>query len=333
MEIDVSIVTYNGGGGHPVVSFVGDFLLLDAERGFGSAIARVDLYPRAKNSGPPAKSLGDMADEFEAHLKELPLIWFKRKSRLVEIAYQTHIASAEELMSQRAKPPSLRLFHAACREVVSVLALIAKRIKRSDDFDLARLDIHLQARLNQMPQTAKELLGVLEMLRAKEEAERAARNKAREAKRAARDDAPKLIAIDPDDYHAKHVGHTTDGLQFFLTTPFEPASDRSNGSEFVALYRFDKKGKLIEARIENFGPRSSVDDAKRRAIHDRWLKDLGPIRSRRIRVAPFAIERFGTTFGLVTRQPDDEGDPWAVEMQPGNYMAFFEPWDSGDYDT
>jgi len=24
---------------------------------------------------------------------------------------------------------------------------------------------------------------------------------------------------------------------------------------------------------------------------------------------------------------------WAVELQPGNYMAFFEPWDSGDYDT
>ncbi len=24
---------------------------------------------------------------------------------------------------------------------------------------------------------------------------------------------------------------------------------------------------------------------------------------------------------------------WAVELQPGNYMAFFEPWESGDYDT
>jgi hypothetical protein len=26
-------------------------------------------------------------------------------------------------------------------------------------------------------------------------------------------------------------------------------------------------------------------------------------------------------------------DCCAVEVQPGNYMAFFEPWDSGDYDT
>jgi hypothetical protein len=50
-------------------------------------------------------------------------------------------------------------------------------------------------------------------------------------------------------------------------------------------------------------------------------------------VAPFAVERFGTTFGLVLRVPDEDGDRWAVEAQPGNYMAFFEPWDSGVYDT
>jgi len=41
----------------------------------------------------------------------------------------------------------------------------------------------------------------------------------------------------------------------------------------------------------------------------------------------------GTKFGLVLREPEEEADPWAVEMQPGNYMAFFEPWDSGEYDT
>jgi hypothetical protein len=36
---------------------------------------------------------------------------------------------------------------------------------------------------------------------------------------------------------------------------------------------------------------------------------------------------------LVPREPEDEDDPCVVEVQPGNYMAFFEPWDSGDYDT
>ena len=144
---------------------------------------------------------------------------------------------------------------------------------------------------------------------------------------------PDIIAIDNDDYHAKHVGRTVDGRQFILTTPFEPAIAGREGSEFVALYIFDDKGKLLEARIEDFGPRASLDDQKRRQVHDRWLQELGNVAYDRIEVAPFAVERFGTTFGLVVREPEEEDDPWAVEMQPGNYMAFFEPWDSGEYDT
>ena len=41
----------------------------------------------------------------------------------------------------------------------------------------------------------------------------------------------------------------------------------------------------------------------------------------------------GSEVGLVLRHPDEEGAPWAVEVQPGNYTAFFEPSDSGEYDT
>ena len=144
---------------------------------------------------------------------------------------------------------------------------------------------------------------------------------------------PDIVAINNDDYDAKYVGRTSDGRQFILTTPFEPATAGRTGSEFVALYLFDAKGKLLEAKIEDFGPRTSLDHKKRRELRDRWLRELGDVIYDRIEVAPFAVERFGTTFGLVLREPEEEGAPWAVEMQPGNYMAFFEPWDSGHYDT
>jgi hypothetical protein len=76
-----------------------------------------------------------------------------------------------------------------------------------------------------------------------------------------------------------------------------------------------------------------MDHDHRIRLRDEWLESLGEISYERIEVAPFALERFGITFGLVLREPEDEEDIWAVEMQPGNYMAFFEPWDSGDYDT
>ena len=54
-----------------------------------------------------------------------------------------------------------------------------------------------------------------------------------------------------------------------------------------------------------------------------------------IHFQPFEIERNGTKFGMIARAPEDasEGESWWVELEPGNYMAFYEPWDSGEYDT
>jgi hypothetical protein len=106
------------------------------------------------------------------------------------------------------------------------------------------------------------------------------------------------------------------------------------GNEFIALYIFESSGEFIEAKIENLGPRSSMDEQARTALRDRWLRELGKLRFRRIEIAPFSTERFGVTFGLIPRPPDDDEDgSWWVEAQPGNYMAFHEPWDSGLYDT
>jgi hypothetical protein len=144
--------------------------------------------------------------------------------------------------------------------------------------------------------------------------------------------APLQIAIDHDDYHARYVGLTADARQFFLTTPFVPAMGEEGG-EFIALYIFDAQGELIEARVDAMGPRSSLDMQARDQLRNELLVSLGEVTFGRIKVAPFSIERFGTRFGLIPREPDDDEDVWAVEAQPGNYMAFFEPWDSGEYDT
>jgi hypothetical protein len=144
---------------------------------------------------------------------------------------------------------------------------------------------------------------------------------------------PVRITIDHDDYHASRVGRIKNGLQVFATTPFVPALGEEMGREFLAVYIFDSKGKLIEARIDDLGPRSELDQDQARQLLERRMSELGPLIYGRIEVQPVAIERFGTTFGLVPRAPEDERDSWWVELQPGNYMAFHEPWDSGEYDT
>ena len=144
---------------------------------------------------------------------------------------------------------------------------------------------------------------------------------------------PTLIAIDHDDYHASHVGRLSDGRQFFVTSPFVPAIGGSAGREFVAVYLFDKRGQFLEARIDDMGTRAELDEPRARAMFERRLAELGPVEYDRIEVQPFEVERFGTTFGLVPRPPEENDDDWWVELLPGNYMAFHEPWDSGEYDT
>ncbi len=144
---------------------------------------------------------------------------------------------------------------------------------------------------------------------------------------------PCLIAINSDEYHAKHVGRTPDGRQFFLTNPFVPATKGSAGREFIALYLFDARGGLVEARIDDLGTRTNFDQDAARKVFKRRLEDLGSVVNCRIEVQPFELDRFGVKFGLIARPPEDEDDSWWVEAQPGNFMAFCEPFDSGDYDT
>ncbi|MEZ5974984.1 MAG: hypothetical protein R3E96_09135 [Planctomycetota bacterium] len=129
----------------------------------------------------------------------------------------------------------------------------------------------------------------------------------------------------------EHIGHTQDGRQFFLTTPFEPAIEGSAGCEYIALYLFDAgraiargSGSIGLARAPNFDR-----DAARAATEALGFARQGDPRG--ISASP-CVERFGTEFGLIPRDCEHPDDVPAVILMPGDYMAFFEPWE-GYYDT
>lgn len=144
---------------------------------------------------------------------------------------------------------------------------------------------------------------------------------------------PKLITLDHDDYAAKYVGHVKDGRQFFLTTPFVPAMGEEPGREFLALYVFDKAGKLQSATLDDLGTRAAMDEAAARVRRDELLASLGEVTYGRIKVAPFTVERFGVAFGFIPQPPEEDDEDWCVIVEPGNYVCFWPPWTSGDYDT
>jgi hypothetical protein len=144
--------------------------------------------------------------------------------------------------------------------------------------------------------------------------------------------APVKIAINLDNYHARHVGRTADGRQFFLTRPFIPAQNGA-GAEFIALYIFDQDGQFLGAEIDYFGPRSQVNEAAYSRCFEARLQSLGAVTFERIEIAPFQVVKDSVVFGLIVSPPEDEGDEFVAEFLPGNVMAFYEPWDSGEYET
>ncbi len=336
MKIYVQIVTYNEGGGHPAISYLGDYLLLGAPASFGSAIENVDIYAHFQSKERPKSTLESLADRFRTRIETLPLLWFKRKRRLIEIAYFCKFAYAEDVFEPKSKRLSLSLFHEGCREIVTALSLIQKRLKRSDDFDFGAFDSYLQRRLDELPTSVPALRTVLEELWAIEQQRIAARAALSPSLgQPIAKGGPKKVALDHDEFSARYVGRTADGQQFFLTTPFVPGagSGGNPGREFLALYVFDKAGALLSATIDDFGPRATLKEVDRVARRDELLASLGVVEYRRIRVAPFKVERFGVEFGFIPQPSEDQDEDWSVIVEPGNYMCFWPPWTSGDYDT
>ncbi|MGE3171368.1 MAG: hypothetical protein AB7O97_02005 [Planctomycetota bacterium] len=143
---------------------------------------------------------------------------------------------------------------------------------------------------------------------------------------------PDRIPIVHDDHHASRIGRLADGRLFFVTEPFVAASSDAPGCEFLAVYLFAADGAFVEARIDSLGPRSTMDVDAARSLLERRLAELGEASFESIAVQPFSVVRDGVTFGLIPREPEDDDEGWWAVLQPGDYMAFTEPWD-GFYDT
>lgn len=137
--------------------------------------------------------------------------------------------------------------------------------------------------------------------------------------------APELVLIEHDDYHAKYLGRTASGLQFFFPPIFVPG-----GHEYTVLFLFNEAGELVESKMEDHGLRETFNVEYARGLRSEWLREIGPVEFQDIQVKPFAVELGGEIMGMIPLKFDDY---WVVEVLPGNVMAFVQPWDSGLYDT
>ena len=138
---------------------------------------------------------------------------------------------------------------------------------------------------------------------------------------------PSTFPVKRDEYHADLIGKLPDGTQFFITTPFCAAGGDDPGAEFLAVFLFEPGGKFREARIDCFGPRAAMDEGIAKDRLEERMAELNGAVFCDILVSPFSVQFEGTEFGLIAEQ-----ETGGIELQPGNSMAFFPPWD-GYYDT
>lgn len=144
---------------------------------------------------------------------------------------------------------------------------------------------------------------------------------------------PGTIALDPDDYHARYVGWTSDRHQVFVTNVFVPAKGNAPVRHHFVRFVFDQSGVLVDMTVETFGPENEFLSEEITARLEELFDEFGPMKKKRIEFRPFRLTFDGVDFGLIVTPPDEGGDCATVEMHPGNTMSFHEPFNSGVYDT
>ena len=74
--------------------------MLGPPASFASEIETVEMYALFQSEGRPEDSQASLAERLNERLKSLPLVWFKRKKRLFEVAYFSRISHAEDILER-----------------------------------------------------------------------------------------------------------------------------------------------------------------------------------------------------------------------------------------
>ncbi len=145
--------------------------------------------------------------------------------------------------------------------------------------------------------------------------------------------APTRFRIVPDDYHVPYAGTAGDGRRFFLSEElFSPGT----GAAYVGLFLWHADGTFDEIRVDRVRrpdglPPGQAAPAGAEKLVARRLAELGDYVLEPIEVEPFTEKVHGVTFGWRLGRYDDGS--YYLNIEPGDFIAYYAPWDGLDYDT
>jgi len=146
---------------------------------------------------------------------------------------------------------------------------------------------------------------------------------------------PRRFRIIPDDYHVPYAGITGDGKQFFLSNELF-GGDTAGVTSFIGLFLWNADGSFESVEVDAVRrpegiPLMQAVAAGSEEAMNLALQRLGNYVLESIEVEPFAVDVEGVTFGFV---PENIGDEEvSINVQPGDFIAYYEPWEGEDYDT
>ncbi len=155
LEFYVMARSYNSYGGHPSLSLISSFLLIDAPV-FGTAVSELTVTLHFASSGPPRGTLENLYSTFNTNLLSLPKVAFRRKRGQVGIDIASNLIDASDFKNQRKL--SLVLFRSGVAEVVTSLELLKSRLTPKDDFSLDAFLAHCRRREAELPDTDEALM-------------------------------------------------------------------------------------------------------------------------------------------------------------------------------
>lgn len=143
---------------------------------------------------------------------------------------------------------------------------------------------------------------------------------------------PERFRIVPDDYHVPYAGTAEDGRRFFLS---EELFDYRRDSSYVGLYLWNADGTFDEVRVdpvarpEGLPPGQAAPAGADELVAAR-LAELGDYVLEPIDVEPFLTKVDGVRFGW--KVGGRGADQW-INIEPGDFIAYYAPWDGLEYDT
>lgn len=144
------------------------------------------------------------------------------------------------------------------------------------------------------------------------------------------DQPPARFTIVPDDYHVPYAGTTGDGRKFFLSDELFDSR-----SAYLGLFLWKADGTFEQVKVDKVArpaglPPGQAGPADADELVAARLAELGKYVLEPIEVEPFTKEVEGVAFGWVVRQ--FEGD-YSINIEPGDFIAYYAPWDGLGYDT